>query len=80
MLVQKGHAPCVNANSLPHPVTQHEAAVKDGDHRLRTGRELAINVDEDRVIARIRDEIMSSKCHVFDRNVGGECASNRNAQ
>jgi hypothetical protein len=41
---------------------------------------LAINVDEDRVIARIRDEIMSSKCHVFDRNVGGECASNRNAQ
>ena len=45
MLVEKRHAAAVDADTLPHPVTEHEAAVKDRHAGFGARNERAVDVD-----------------------------------
>ena len=53
VFIGKGPAVVVEPQPLPHPVAEHEAGVIDADHCLGLGHDLAVDVDEDGVVARV---------------------------
>ena len=53
MAVEEGEAAAVDPKPLPHAVAEHEAAVEHRDDRLGARLQLAVDVDQDRSIARV---------------------------
>ena len=51
----------VDAQAFPHAVAQHEAGIEHAHHRLGAAEQLAIDVDQDRLVARVRNEIMGTQ-------------------
>lgn len=61
MLIEEGDAAGVDAQAFPHAITQHEAGIEHAHHRLGAEEQLAIDVDQDRLVARVRNEIMGAQ-------------------
>src|SRR5829696_1257747 len=58
--VQKGELAVVQAEALPHAVPHQETRVEDGDLRLLPPVELVVYVDEDVLVALVRQGLMRS--------------------
>ena len=58
--VQEGELAVVQAEALPYPVPHQETRVEDGDLRLLPPVELAVYVDEDVLVALVRQGLMRS--------------------
>ena len=63
MGVEKGDLSLVHTQPFPHPVAEHEAAVKHRNHRLGARRHHAIDVDQNIRVARIGGKVMRALSH-----------------
>ena len=57
MAVEEGELAPVDAQALPHAVAEHEAAIEHRHDRLCARLQLAVDVDEDRRVPRVRDVV-----------------------
>src|SRR5215212_6486208 len=57
--VQEGEVASMQANALPHPVPDQKTGVEDGDLRFFPPVELAVDVDQDDLVALVRQCLMS---------------------
>ena len=57
MAVEERELPLVDAQALPDAVPQHEAAVEHGNDGLASRHQLAVHVDQDRRVPRVRDVV-----------------------
>src|SRR6476620_11353053 len=55
MAVEETELAAVHAEPFPHPVAEHEPAVEHRHHCLSAWLELAVDVDQDRRVPRVRD-------------------------
>ncbi len=58
VLVEKGDAPVDEPQALPDAVAEHEAGIEHRDFRVGARRQLAVDADEDGIVARIADVVL----------------------
>src|SRR5271156_5697349 len=60
MPVEKRDPPVVQAKALPDAVPEHEAGIEHRHLRLGAADELAVDADEDVVVARVADVVLAA--------------------
>jgi hypothetical protein len=53
----------VHPQPLPHAIAEHEAGIEHGNSGFGARVERAVDVDEDRVVARIGGEVVGAESH-----------------
>src|SRR5687768_12480438 len=63
MPVEEGDPALVDPQALPHAIAEHEARIEHRDHRLAARLHLAVDVDQDRRVARIAGAVVQGTGH-----------------
>jgi hypothetical protein len=53
----------VQPDAFPNPITENETRVKHRDCSLGPGFQLAIDIDKNVLVARVRNVVMCAVCH-----------------